>query len=460
MFTTRRRSIRSSSWSRKKTRRFPRPLPLLAMIIGVLLGSELLLRAIANFSGLDKQFSRPPNELAQSYQLRFLSPDGQPYKTLPSPGKLLANRDPLMGYQLKPKQSTQFWTVNAQGFRDPDDVPQKKPGNETRIFVLGGSTAFGQLSSGNKAMFAHQLEQRLNGQVASQRAKPNAYQPEILPYTADEVEKVLQRATRLPDRQYRVINAAVPGYASGNVAQLMERVTDYSPDIVIVLGGYDDLLLPSARSAVEIPGLDDVLSGKSENWGAQLMGAIGSGLNNLYLVRAPQAFQETAKVDPNVVRSLNTTATSLPLAQSLAANPSELDLRVARYRSHLLQMVRWSAAAKKPLFIGIQPEVTGYGKTKPSTEEVEIIKQLDKGYQQQVRTGYDKLAKAAAQSAQGSAQAKVMNLYGMFGETGKSGMFLSPTSLTDSGNTALAERFYQAIATDLAIKPRPFVTSE
>lgn len=460
MFTTRRRSIRSSSWSRKKTRRFPRPLPLLAMTIGVLLGSELLLRAIANFSGLNGQFADASNELAQSYQLRFLSPDGQPYKTLPSPGKLLANRDPLMGYQLKPKQSTQFWTVNAQGFRDLDDVPRQKPSNETRIFVLGGSTAFGQLSSSNKAMFAHQLEQRLNTQVAAQRAKPNAYQPEILPYTADEVNKVLQRATRLPDRQYRVINAAVPGYASGNVAQLMDQVADYSPDVVIVLGGYDDLLLPSGRSAVEIPGLDDILAGKGENWGAQIRGAIGNGLNNLYLVRAPQAFQKTAKVDPNVVRSLNTTATTLPLDQSLATSSSELDLRVARYRDHLLPMVRWSAATKKPLFIGIQPEVTGYDKVKPSAEEAEIIKQLGTGYQEQVRTGYDKLATAATQSAQGSAQAKVMNLYEMFDEAGKGGMFLSPTSLNDPGNTVLAERFYRAIAADLAIKPRPFVTSE
>lgn len=460
MFTTRRRSIRSSSWSRKKTRRFPRPLPLLAMAIGVVIGSELLLRAIANFSGLNGQFAHASNELAQSYQLQFLSPDGQPYKTLPSAGKLLANREPLMGYQLKPKQSTQFWAVNAQGFRDTEDVPRQKPSNETRIFVLGGSTAFGQLSSSNNAMFTHQLEQRLNAQVAAQRAKPNAYQPESLPYTADEVEKVLQRATRLPDRQYRVINAAVPGYASGNVTQLMERVADYSPDVVIVLGGYDDLLLPSARSAVEIPGLDNILAGKGENWGAQFLGAIGNSFNNLYLVRAPQAFQKTNKVDPNVVRSLNTSATSLPLAQSLAVSPSELDLRVAHYRDHLRQMVRWSTATKKPLFIGIQPEVTGYGQTQPLANEVEIIDQLGKGYQEQVRKGYDKLATVAAQAAQGSAQVKVMNLYGMFGETGKGGMFLSSTNLTDSGNTVLAERFYRAIANDLAIKPRPFATTE
>lgn len=460
MFTTRRRSIRSSSWSRKKTRRFPRPLSLLAMAIGILLGSELLLRAIANFSGLNRQFAHASNELAQSYQLRFLSPDGQSYKTLPSSGKLLATRDPLIGYQLQPKQSTQFWTVNAQGFRDTEDVPRQKPSNETRIFVLGGSTAFGQLSSSNQAMFTHRLEQRLNDQVAAQRAKPNAYQPEFLPYTADEVEKVLQRATRLPDRQYRVINAAVPGYTSGNVAQLMERVADYSPDVVIVLGGYDDLLLPSTRSAVEIPGLDDILAGKGESWDAQFRGAISNSFNNLYLVRAPQVFQKTDKVDPNVVRSLNIAATPLPLAQSLAPNASELDLRVAHYRDHLLQMVRWSAAAKKPLFIGIQPEVTGYGKTQPSAEEVETINQLGKGYPEQVRVGYDKLATVAAQAAQGSAQVKVMNLYGMFGETGKGGMFLNSTNLTDLGNTVLSERFYRAIAIDLATKPKPFATNE
>jgi hypothetical protein len=454
MFTTRRRPIRST-WSRKKTRRFPRPRNLVLIALGALLGSELLLRAIASLSGFDRQLSNPANQLAQSYQLKFLSPDGQPYKTLPSPGKLLANRDPLNGYHLQPKQSTQFWTVNDEGFRDPDAVPLQKPSNETRIFVLGGSTAFGQLSSSNQTMFAHQLEQRLNAQVAAQRAKPNAYQPEVLPYTADEVDKVMQRATRLPDRQYRVINAAVPGYASGNVAQLMDQVTAYNPDLVIVLGGYDDLLLPSNRSAVEIPGLDDILAGKGESWNAQLFGAIGNSLNSLYLVRAPKAFQKT-QVDPNVVRSLNITATSLPIAQSLATTSSELDARIDRYRTHLTQMVRWSAATKKPLIVGIQPEVTGYGKTKPAAVEAEIVNQLGKGYPEQVRTGYEKLAIAANQAIKGSAKAKVMNLYGMFGETGKSGMFVSSTGLTDEGNAVLAERFYKTIANDLAIKPIPF----
>jgi hypothetical protein len=455
MFTTRRRPIRST-WSRKKTRRFPRPRNLLLIALGALLGAELLLRAIAGLTGFDRQLSNPANQLAESYQLKFLSPDGQPYKTLPSPGKLLANRDPLKGYHLQPKQSTQFWTVNDQGFRDADEVPLQKPSNETRIFVLGGSTAFGQLSSSNQTMFAHQLEQRLNAQVAAQRAKPNAFQPEVLPYTADEVDKVMQRATRLPDRQYRVINAAVPGYAAGNVAQLMNQVASYNPDAVIVLGGYDDLLLPSNRSAVEIPGLDDILAGKGESWNAQILGAIGSRLNSLYLVRAPQAFQKSTKVDPNVVRSLNVTATPLPIAQSLATTSSELDSRIARYRDHLTHMVRWSAATKKPLFVGIQPEVTGYGKTKPAAAEVEIVNQLGKGYQEQVRTGYEKLAIAANQAAKGSTKAKVMNLYGMFGEAGKGGMFVSPTGLTDQGNAVLAERFYKAIASDLAIKPIPF----
>jgi hypothetical protein len=265
----------------------------------------------------------------------------------------------------------------------------------------------------------------------------------------------MQRSTRLPDRQYRVINAAVPGYASGNAAQLMDQVAGYNPDLIIVLGGYDDLLLPSNRSAVEVPGLDDILAGKGESWNAQLFGAIGNSLNSLYLVRAPKAFQKST-VDPNVVRSLNVTATPLPIAQSLATTSSELDARIARYRTHLTQMVRWSAATKKPLIVGIQPEVTGYGKTKPAAAEVEIVNQLGKGYSEQIQTGYEQLAIAANQAVKGSAKAKVMNLYGMFGEAGKGGMFVSSTGLTDQGNAVLAERFYKTIASDLAIKPIPF----
>jgi hypothetical protein len=460
MFTTRRRSSRSSrsgSWSRKKTRRLPLPIALL-IGLGALLGAELLLRAIAGFTGLNSTTDQSSN-LANAYQLRFLSPSGQPYKTLPSPGKLLANRDPLLGYQLSPKQSSPFWTINAQGFRDTDDVPVQKPSGEVRIFVLGGTTAFGQLSASNQTMFAHQLEKLFNAQVADQKAKPNKYQPEILPYTADEVTKVLTRADRLPDRQYRVINAAVPGYASGNeLAYLLQHVADYSPDIVLVLDGYDDLLLPSDRSGVEIPGLDDVLAGKGDGWSAQATGAIANGFNNLYLVKATQRwiFRKDSKIDPEQVRSLNLNATNLPLNQSLAANSTELDQRIARYQNHLLQMVRWSSAAKKQLIIGIQPEVTGYGKTKPSAAEASLVNQLGTAYGEQVRTGYGKLAAAANSATQGAAHAKVMNLYGMFGEKGKGGMFVTPTGLTDQGNGILAERIYRAIAADLAIKPKPF----
>jgi hypothetical protein len=463
MFTTRRRpsrssrSSRSGSWSRKKTRRFP-PLAALAIGLGALLGVELLLRAIAGVTGLNSTADQS-GEIARAYQLRYLSPSGQPYKTLPSPGKLLATRDPLLGYQLMPKQVSPFWAINAQGFRDTDNVPLQKPSGEVRIFVLGGTAAFGQLSANNQATFSHQLEKILNGQVAEQKAKPTKYQPETLPYTADEVNKVLTRATRIPDRQYRVINAAVPGYTSGNeLAYLLQHVGDYSPDMVLLLGGYDDLLLPSDRSGVEIPGLDDVLAGKGESWSAQTTGAIANGFNSLYLVKAIQRwiFRQNGKVAPEDVQLLNLNATSLPIAQSLAANSSELDRRVVRYQDHLLQMVRWSTAAKSRILIGIQPEVTGYGTVKPTAAEVNMVNQLGKTYGEQVRSGYGKLAAAASRATQGSANAKILNLYGMFGEKGKGGMFVSPTGLTDQGNKVLAERIYGAIAADLAIKPKPF----
>jgi hypothetical protein len=459
MFTTRRRPSRSSrsSWSRKKARRAS-PRVTLAIGLGVLLGLELLLRAIGGITGLNNATDQA-GEVVRAYQLRYLSPSGQPYKTLSGSGKLLATRDPLLGYQLQPKQSSSFLTINAQGFRDPDDVPRQKPNGEVRIFVLGGTAAFGQLSASNQATFAHQLEQFLNGQVASQKAKPNQYQPEILPYTADEVNKVMTRAVRIPDRQYRVVNAAVPGYASGNdLAYLLQHVANYSPDMILLLNGYDDLLLPSDRSGAEIPGLERVLAGQRDHWGAQVTGAIAHGFNSLYLVKAAQRWilRRDSKPDPELVRSLNLNATDLPIAQSLAANSSELDQRVARYQNHVLQMVRWSSAAKKRLIIGIQPEITGYGTVKPTAEETSLLNQLGKPYGEQVQSGYDKLATAATRAAQGSANAKVLNLYGMFGEAGKGGMFVSPTGLTEQGNQALAERVYRAIVADLAIKPKPF----
>lgn len=451
---------RNNRWNRKPKRR-PWWLILL-LVLGVPIGLELLARGVAQVTGVANELTADESDrmrLIDSYRLGFLSPDGKPYSALPNPGKLMALRSPLTGYRLLPQQKNAFWSINSQGFRDDQPVAAEKPANELRIVVLGGSTAFGELSPNNQAVFANQLEKLLNDQVNAQNADPNRYQPQVLPYTADDVAKVLARPPRIPDRQYRVVNAAVPGYASGNeLSWLMQTVATYSPDIILVLDGYPELLLPSSQQGADIPGLDAVLQGQRNSWDADLKAGLINWFNHLYLVRGVQRYvlqetPETQVVDrsPNLILA----SADAPLAQNLPNNDTELKQRADRYRENLLQMVRWSAAAKKRLIVALQPEITGKSADRLTPEEKAIVDQLGDAYRKQVAAGYSRLAAVAKEATRTSANAKLLDLYRLY-ETYESQAFQSPTDLTDKANTELAKRLYSTLIDTLAITPKPY----
>lgn len=451
---------RHRGWKRKQRRR---PWYVyVAPLVGIPIGLELLARLIVGVTGFNQAFTDQPSDQAkrvQAYQLGFLSPSGKAYEELPQQGKLQAIRNPLMGYQLLPQQQSEYWTINPQGFRDRDPVPLEKAANEVRIFVLGGSMAFGQLSSNNEATLASQLETLLNDRVKGQQANPNRYQPAILPYTADEVAQVLQRPPRIPERQYRIVNAAVPGYASGNdLAMLIQQVAAYNPDFIILLNSYEDLLLPSNYSGADIPGLDDLIAGKRETVSSQVGETVKGWFNQLYLVRGVQHYilqaseAEEAKAIPlNIVSAADNSA----LAQTLATDDAELNARVDRYRNHLLQMVRWSAAARKRLLVGIQPELSSRPVEQMPPQEKAMLEDLGDNYSQRVQTSYTKLIAAAKQATQSSANAKLLDLHNLYANS-KDPAFQSPTSLTDTAYSVLANQFYQVIVSQLAIEPKPY----
>ncbi|MBF2002621.1 MAG: SGNH/GDSL hydrolase family protein [Synechococcales cyanobacterium M58_A2018_015] len=451
---------RHRGWKRKPRRRRPWFLIVL-LLIAAPIGLELLARLLANVTGVNDELAAeesPQVQKAEVYRLGFLSPSGQPYERLPQQGELRAVRSPLMGYQLLPQQQSSYWTINPQGFRDPEPVPLQKESNEVRIFVLGGSMAFGQLSSNDQSTLAGQLEALLNQRVKNQRDNPNQFQPAILPYTADEVAKVMTRPPRIPERQYRVVNAAVPGYASGNdLAQLMQQVSDYNPDMLLVLNSYEDLLMPSTQLAADIPGLDDLLQGQIQEE-HRARDAVQGWFDRLYLVRGVRHYLlQTPQGKEQIMVPLNitTVAADQPLDAVLAADPEELERRVERYRSHLTQMVRWTAAARKRLLVGIQPEITTRQANVITPEEKAIVEELGDQYGERIQQGYAKILAAAQQATATSANAKLLDLHQLYA-TSSGQAFQSPTSLTDEAYGVLAEQYYQAIVQQLAIEPQPY----
>lgn len=433
----------------RKQRRRSLPLPAILMAIPVaLILLEVLLRIFVLASGKKAELAAYKGEPASvsAYRLKFLSQTLQPYDGLSAHGDLAAQRRLAVGYGLVRNQRSNFWRINEQGFRDDDPVPLAKPKGEIRIFLLGGSTAFGQGSASNQATIASALEARLNERIAQQKRSPENYRPATLPYTAEEQQKVLARPPQLRGGQYRVINAAVPGYASGNeLAQLAFQILPYSPDVIVVLDGYADLMLPSQQAQVDVPNIETFLSDASGHFQAHLARQWQHLITNMYLVRATQYWLLRPHSATHSLTLVTTDATT-PLEEQLPADLAELDRRVRRYRDVRQQMVRFTTGTRIPLVVAIQPEITGRGAAVRSPQEQEILQELGGAYIQGVKGGYVQLDQANRQLQKDFPKTvKTLNFYKLY-ETFPEPAFLDTIHLTQEANAVLAQEFYQAIA--------------
>lgn len=438
-----RRSYRSSY--RKPRPTIPLALFLLAIPL-VLILLELITRLLVGITGNSEKLATYEGEpsIVTAYRLKFLGQSQQPYDGLSDHGYLAAQKSLAGGYGLVGNQQSNFWRINAQGFRDNDPVPLAKPKNEIRIFLLGGSTAFGQWNTNNQATLASKLEARLNARVDQQRRSPEKYRPLAWPYFKSELDKALTLPPRIRDGQYRVINAAVPGYASGNTrAQLALQILPYNPDVILVLDGYTDLTLPSREAQTDIPELESFLSNASGHFWTALTRQWQDVVTNTYLIKAIHYW--LLRPQPSVSQltlALNPEAKSLE--QHLTADSAELERRVTRYRQHLREMIRLTTAGQIPVLIALQPEITGRT-NKPSPQEQELLNTLSPDYKQQVQTGYAKLAQANQQLEKAFPKnVKTLNFYKVY-DNFSNPAFADAIHLTEAGNAVLSERFYRAI---------------
>lgn len=444
--------------SRRSTyRKRQRPLSLLAIgiimaIPLVLILLEVLARLLVGVTGKSAELAAYEGETAivdvsplKLYRLKFLSKTKRPYEGLSDRGQLAAQSSLAVGYRLVGKQKSQSWQINEQGFRDQDPVPLVKPKNEIRIFLLGGSTAFGQWNRRNQSTIASKLEIRLNQRVAQQRRSPEKYRPADLPFYKPDLEKALALPPKIRDGQYRVINAAVPGYASGNqLAQLALQILPYNPDAIIVLDGYQDLLLPSDTWATDIPELEDFLSNALGHFWTDLSQQFKYAIADTYLVKATQYWILRPQVSVSRLTLMAMDQTD-SLDQYLPANTTELEKRITRYRSMHTAMVRLTKGAGIPLIIAIQPEITGRGSQQISPHEQKILNELGKVYQQRVQKGYAELTKATQQVQKAFPQnVKTLNLYQIY-QGFPQPAFLDAIHLTEEGNALISDRLYQTI---------------
>jgi hypothetical protein len=267
----------------------------------------------------------------------------------------------------------------------------------------------------NQETFANKLEGSLNIRVAKQKAAPENFRPDFLPYYKPERIKALSLPLRIREGKYRVINAAVPGYTSGNqLAQLALQILPYKPDAIIVLDGYGDLMLPSTENETDIPHLDKFLNNAPGHLGFVLSQDIKRWLSQTYLVKATQYW--VLKPQPSVDQlSMAVSEESLPLEERLAASPAELKRRVERYSDRMKQMAILTAPPKIPLLVVTQPEITGRSTSSMSEKERQLLGELGSTYTQRVKDGYVQLAAGNQQLERMYGQnVKTLNFYKLY----------------------------------------------
>lgn len=108
--------------------------------------------------------------------------------------------------RLEPNQHFETINVNSDGFRGPE--LQDDP--DYRIFVVGGSTAFGVGSTSDSHTIPGYLQQFYN--------------------------------EKFPDRNIEVINAGIPKAYSFTEAELIKNsLVNYDPDLIIIYDGWNDI---------------------------------------------------------------------------------------------------------------------------------------------------------------------------------------------------------------------------
>ncbi len=114
--------------------------------------------------------------------------------------------------------------ANNAGFRDPRDISMEKPEDEYRIFLMGGSTAYGL------------------GAVGEAAPAMNFYGIPFRETISHQLELILNAVSPIPGKKIRVYNTAVWGYAyQHHLMRYVTKLRRYRPDLVISFDGANEI---------------------------------------------------------------------------------------------------------------------------------------------------------------------------------------------------------------------------
>ncbi|MDV7340837.1 hypothetical protein RYZ26_14620 [Terasakiella sp. A23] len=120
--------------------------------------------------------------------------------------------EPFVGHKLK-KDQQGLMQANIHGFRDGRDDLSVKPEDVVRIFITGGSVAFGAGAKSDADTISAYFEKMLNDEVAPKTGY-----------------------------RYQVINTGIPAWATTQERILIEnKLVDLKPDVILMFSGNNDV---------------------------------------------------------------------------------------------------------------------------------------------------------------------------------------------------------------------------
>ena len=175
-------------------------------MIFIIITSLLFLELLSTIFIKDPEVDTIANVCTEEEHSPYIK-ENQCYRSQEEMAKMEYNT--FVGYIPAANYSGIGWHTNSGHFRYNEDLDKKKPKDEIRIFISGGSSAWGVGVVQNQT-FAYLLEKKLNS---------------------------LQSKKKI-----RVIIAAAGGWASSQErAFIFSYVKEFNPDIVLMFSGWNDV---------------------------------------------------------------------------------------------------------------------------------------------------------------------------------------------------------------------------
>jgi lysophospholipase L1-like esterase len=236
--------------------------------------------------------------------------------------------------------------LDTEGFRRDENVTVEKPAGMIRIFLLGGSVAYG----GDTLYPEIENHWRITNSETIDR----------------DLEKRLNSA--FPGKRWEVINAAVKGYfLNQDLALYLSRIRQYRPDYLILLDGVNDIFATlraaDGQDGYSMAGLGDEFNGLTKPGSMSLRFMVSTWLlNNSALYRSiRESSAQRYRVRDRMKRSKVSVANTRPGAGDLTLNEQQRYRAAAgRLQTYLQEVQQIHNLAQldgtKTLFV-LQPQI-------------------------------------------------------------------------------------------------------